>query len=406
MNIFLHIDATYINMELQSVLPLLAFLLLAASLLFAPNGGTLVRKENAVTAGRRPEHVNANLHADGQIALQLKALATDYERNGYGPLCNQGGKPTSKPPPTRGLGRWHVTTQELLIRHLQWLWPDPSIPRTMVDLGSQAGHGMYRNVSDSLLWLDSFHAPGSLVVGVDAFLDFALDLQHRFDSVEPYASMVQVQKIAVHAAIGKPWACELGSATNGSCQLRWNLDLAAAFTHQYCSRTNWQDIFAMLERWNFTDHSCRITRQRAGLSASKLPLPPSPYAFNTHTDGLRGGELPSGAQRYRVPTVTLEQLWRSPEQSPLRGRHIDFLKIDVDSGWVRSQLEVLFFPGPCARFRLCCADSAHSFVPVPCPCPVPLALCLSPHAAPRPVSARAADRGSRLFGARDGDGRI
>ena len=51
-NLFLQITNSHrCDMELQSVLPLLAFLLLAASLLFAPNGGTLVRRERR----NRPE---------------------------------------------------------------------------------------------------------------------------------------------------------------------------------------------------------------------------------------------------------------------------------------------------------------------------------------------------------------
>ena len=74
------------------------------------------------------------------------------------------------------LRRWHVTTQELLFIHLRQVWPDDR-PRVMVDLGSHAGHGVGRNLSDALLWLEHFHAEGSLVLAVDAFEDYALDLQ-------------------------------------------------------------------------------------------------------------------------------------------------------------------------------------------------------------------------------------
>ena len=275
--------------------------------------------------------------------LELQSLSDKFLRDGYGPLCTQGGgDPTRRPSPTAGLTRWHVTTQELLIQHLRTVWPDDRA-RTMLDLGAQAGHGLHRNFSDSLLWLRAFHAPGSLVVGVDAFLDFALDLQHRFDHIEPFASMTRVDKVAIHAAIGQAWSCELGAELNGSCEPSFNLDLSGSFTHQYCSRTDWKNAFARLERWNLTDHSCRITRQRAGLSASTLPLPTSPYPFNTLTEGLKDGELPAGPQRYRVPSLPLDELWQSAKRSPLRGRHIDFLKIDVDSGWhrLRSQMAPL-----------------------------------------------------------------
>ena len=90
----------------------------------------------------------------------------------YRPFCQHGPRdPCTAASCTLPVGslprRWHVTTQELLIRHLRQLWSDDT-PRTMVDLGCQAGHGPYRNTSDALLWLQHFHEPGSLVVTADA----------------------------------------------------------------------------------------------------------------------------------------------------------------------------------------------------------------------------------------------
>lgn len=58
------------------------------------------------------------------------------------------------------LSRWHVTTQELLIRHLREIWADAQ-PRIMIDLGAHAGHGLHLNVSDALVWLDYFHHAGT-----------------------------------------------------------------------------------------------------------------------------------------------------------------------------------------------------------------------------------------------------
>ena len=74
--------------------------------------------------------------------------------------------------------RWHLTTQERLYGQLRSFWPD-DVPRVMVDLGCHAGHSTYRNTSDALIFLDFWNAPGTKVVGVDAFEDFAQDLQHR-----------------------------------------------------------------------------------------------------------------------------------------------------------------------------------------------------------------------------------
>ena len=210
---------------------------------------------------------------------------TRTHKSAYGPLCRQGPRDpcfantscTLQPMPPR----WHVSTQEGLIKHLRALWPERNARRTMLDLGCQAGHGPYRNVSDTLLWLDAFHARGSLVVGVDAYRDYALDLQHRLDHVAPYSLMAGVEKRAIHAAVGTPWNCDAqrqvtttssargghgggggtasaASSIDASCE--FNLDLDGAFTHLYCSRNDWRDHFAVVERHGITDHSCRITR--------------------------------------------------------------------------------------------------------------------------------------------------
>lgn len=73
----------------------------------------------------------------------------------------------------------------------------------MVDLGCHAAHGKYRNVSDALLWLHHFRSQnGGIVLGVDIIEDYSLDLQHRFDDVEPYRSMRGVSKRALTLAIG------------------------------------------------------------------------------------------------------------------------------------------------------------------------------------------------------------
>ena len=87
------------------------------------------------------------------------------------------------------LTRWHVTTQDRLLQHLSGLWGLRS-PRVMIDLGSHASHGPFVNMSDALLFLDVYgNVDGSAVVAVDAFEDFSLDLQHRFDAIAPYSSM-------------------------------------------------------------------------------------------------------------------------------------------------------------------------------------------------------------------------
>ena len=115
----------------------------------------------------------------------------------------------------------------------------------MVDLGSHAGHGPGRNVSDALLWLRSFSESGSLVIGVDAFEDFALDLQHRFDELEPFASMRGVTKLSVHASLlplgaqsAEYSACP--GAPLGSCV---DMSFMASFSNLMCTRTDFFDDY-------------------------------------------------------------------------------------------------------------------------------------------------------------------
>ena len=211
--------------------------------------------------------------------------------------------------------RWHVTTQELLFRHLRAIWDDDR-PRTMLDLGGSAGHGFYINISDAMLWTAQFNHSGSQVVALDAFNDYALDIQQRFEVLK--SRMPNVSLVSLHGAIGR------GSRDSSLA----NLDTIGAFTHFYCSRTERKDRITIMEARGITDHSCRITRQRARLSASRLPLPSSPYSFATLPPARETSGAARGAE-YHVPMVEVPRLWRET----LGGRHIDLLKVDIDLGF-------------------------------------------------------------------------
>ena len=210
--------------------------------------------------------------------------------------------------------RWHVTTQERLFEHLRVIWADDR-PRVMVDLGCHAGHGL--NMSDALLWLHHWNATGSLVVGVDIVEDYALDLQYRFNDVEPYRSMANVEKRALHRAL---------TGRRGSRRT-----MPAVFA--LSCKPGWSRIERML---NISDHYCRITRQRLGISPSRLPLPRSNYP-QWWADVLRTMDSSANssrpAPRIKTPAVQAgraDEIWR---EAPLHSRHIDFLKVDVDRPW-------------------------------------------------------------------------
>jgi len=219
------------------------------------------------------------------------------------------------------LSRWHVTTQELLFVHLRSVWADDR-PRVFMDLGSQAGHGLYRNMSDALLWLNYFNASGSLVIGVDAFEDYALDLQHRFDAVAPFSEMRGVSKLSLHAAVAAGKA--EGAYTAAAAVV--DLGESAAYTNFLCTRTDWMDDFNSFDRNGASDHICRITRQRGGVSASWLPLLPGSYAFSTDP-----------TQSYPVRALPIDRIWREHAG----GRFIDAMKIDVDRSFADLAPELL-----------------------------------------------------------------
>ena len=124
----------------------------------------------------------------------------------------------------------------------------------MVDLGCHAGHGAYNNISDALLWLDMFGRDGGHVLGVDVFEDFALDLQHRFDNVEPYASMRDTQKRALAFAL---------SSTDGA-----TIDMkSTAVMHQTCCAGLWCKHWQQYEdKKHVYDHLCWLPRKRLGLA--------------------------------------------------------------------------------------------------------------------------------------------
>ena len=219
--------------------------------------------------------------------------------------------------------RWHVETQEQLFGHLRRLWRD-NVPRVMIDLGCHAGHGRSKNLSDALLWLGHFSHTGSLVIGVDAFEDFALDLQHRFDDVEPYRSMRGVRKFAITRAV---------HATDGQ-----SIDLRNLARQVYgCCRTmRCFDNMANLERLGQHDHVCRISRQRLNPHASHSPLelPPSVHAVAV-IEAARSAQL--SPVPYPVKTTRTDTLW----QELAAGRRIDFLKVDIDKGWAEMVRPIL-----------------------------------------------------------------
>ena len=162
------------------------------------------------------------------------------------------------------LHSWHVTTQERLFDHLRQVWPDDR-PRVMVDLGCHAGHGRYKNISDTLLWLQRFNSSGSLVLGVDLSEDYALDLQHRFDEVPPFSTLRGVTKRTLHTAV---------SYLDGKT-INFKREIMMGVT---CCGGEWCAVWDKLDakrNGTYSDHYCRITRQRLHASPSTLPLPTS-----------------------------------------------------------------------------------------------------------------------------------
>jgi hypothetical protein len=188
--------------------------------------------------------------------------------------------------------RRRVTSQDRLIARLAAAWGTTK-PRVMVDIGCHASLGRHKNVSDALLWLDRFHAPGGLVLGVDAVEDRAQDLQDRFDYVEPYKSMTAVEKHTMTVAIS-------GRSNN-------TFDVAAYI---------------------------RLTRLPFGIELSDGRLTPSVVAANLTRRVWRRvvkdtADATTSLKKTSVPTIRLDTMWRHR----LGSRRIDFLKIDIDADW-------------------------------------------------------------------------
>ena len=204
--------------------------------------------------------------------------------------------------------QWHVVTQDRMFAHLSAVWRT-DVPRVMIDAGCHAGHGPHKNVSDALLWLDRFHHQGSEVLALDAFEDFALDLQYRFDHHPVYASYTGVRKRAIAVALA-PRA--------GTANMR-----GMARMHITCCADRWCNHRAFERRGS--DHLCKLTRMRLGILPSDGRDRQTRYPPNTTSALLNDVR----AARYDVPARRLDELWASL----LRRRHIDLLKIDVDASW-------------------------------------------------------------------------
>ena len=225
--------------------------------------------------------------------------------------------------------RWHAVTQDRLFAQLRRVWADDR-PRVFLDLGCHGGGGKSMNVSDALIFLHHFNFSGSLVLGVDAFEDFAIDLKHRFDHVPPYSQLRQVQKVAMQYAVHSTDT----TAPRDLFYVMAKQTIACCIGPPACR--SWADDH---------DHHCRITRQRLGLvsqenvaaSIPQTPFPASSYPPSLF-EAMRTRNL-SLLQRpaYPVRVGRTDSLWRQE----MAGRRIDFVKVDVDLPWSRIGLEGL-----------------------------------------------------------------
>ena len=215
--------------------------------------------------------------------------------------------------------RWHTVTQDRLFGQLRHVWADDR-PRTMLDLGCHAGHGRDKNVSDALIWLHHFNASGSRVLGVDAFEDFAIDLQRRFDHVLPYAGLQRVRKATKHFALTSADEVE-------------PLDLFFVLAKQTLACCMGPPACGSWK--NSTDHHCRITRQRLGLSNQLVQsLPPMPLPASSYPPSLYEAMRTRDLSRLHRPAYPVragraDSLWRAE----MGGTYLDFVKIDVDRSW-------------------------------------------------------------------------
>ena len=236
--------------------------------------------------------------------------------------------------------QWHVTTQDRLFSHLRTLWSNDE-PRVMVDLGCHAGLSRHQNVSDALLWLDQFHAPGSLVVGVDAKEDWAADLQYRFDYVEPYASTGHVTKRAYTRWLSDRDDMQHDNTDGARQQLGCCLGL-----EKWCSK--------LAVEQQGSDHLCRITRQRMRASESERDRPDARVLRWKweHPPELMSRLLEHRQKRglYLVRSERADTLW----QRELSGRTIDFLKVDTDTSWKLMGLEGLLVDDETIECRSTC----------------------------------------------------
>lgn len=222
------------------------------------------------------------------------------------------------------LPAWHVVSQERMYAHLHDLWGGDS-SRVMVDLGSHAGHGQHKNVSDALLWLDYFHAPGSLVAGVDVKEDWAADLHYRFHHVAPYALMREVEKLSF---------TRLLSSTDD----RQRDVTGMALQQLTCCMDKWCNHAALEKRGS--DHICRITRMRMQVTKEERDIPDirvHGWQWEHSADLMHQIERRERGARYYVKTERADTLWRRE----LSGRRIDYIKIDVDTNWRAIGLEGL-----------------------------------------------------------------
>ena len=268
---------------------------------------------------------SASTHLDCLMKATFSTAFTRGSHLQYAPPAREALQYAPLPRPHRR----HVTTQERLFDHLHAAWraADQPRPRVMVDFGCQAAHGTHRNLSDALLWLSRFNCSGSIVVGVDAFEDWAIDLQYRFDHVPPFSKTIGVSKRTYSFAVDPTDGRHLQFARTAA------YDISCCGEGGGCGGVN-----RRMDK-NGIDHMCRLTRMRMGQLAPDNRLVPSVLHPDINWTALRSWKYIIDS--YRVPTRRADSFWRVE----LERRHIDFIKIDVDTHWNQIGLEGMLVQG-------------------------------------------------------------
>eukprot|EP00927_Polykrikos_kofoidii_P078276 TRINITY_DN75120_c0_g1_i1.p1 TRINITY_DN75120_c0_g1~~TRINITY_DN75120_c0_g1_i1.p1 ORF type:complete len:678 (+),score=83.20 TRINITY_DN75120_c0_g1_i1:57-2036(+) len=191
---------------------------------------------------------------------------------------------------------------EHLVQQLSEVWSD-DCPRVLTEIGLQPAAGPLKNWSTAALWLQYFSSSGSVFV-IDPVDDY---LRHAQDALRRHPSSKRVKLIATRAAI----AAESRGSKRAERPVNFDTPPSPPPPEIVAS------LVSAPRKVLAADTAIKMCSGHSADPMAEEPGHPCEYV-------LKSMARPEPLE-YNAPMVAFDELWRRE----LRGRHIDFLRVNI-----------------------------------------------------------------------------